>query len=195
MRITGGRAKGIRLQLPKGNLVRPAMDRMRQAVFSSLGSFVDGIGFVDLFAGSGSYGLEALSRGASRGVFVERDHHALQCLRANLAAVCKSAELDLRAFQIVSTDAFSWEPAEKLVAELVFADPPYHLIEANAAKLFARFDSILSLDRSATIVFEMPSELELEHPDWKLLKRVGGGGPGSAVACLYARKTAMSPAI
>ena len=90
MRISGGLARGIELSVPKGDAVRPATDGMRQAVFSSLGPRVAGARFVDLFAGSGAYGLEAFSRGASGGTFVEQNAKAAACLRKNIAAVCRS---------------------------------------------------------------------------------------------------------
>jgi 16S rRNA (guanine966-N2)-methyltransferase len=160
---------------------------MRQAVFSSLGPAVEGAGFVDLFAGSGSYGLEAVSRGAANGVFVENDLDALTCLRANLAAVCKSAGLEAAPFQVSGGDAFQWRPAGSGAAMLVFADPPYRLIEPNAARLFASFDALLSSDPGARVVFEMPAELKLAPEGWAPLKRLGGSGAGSAVACIYAR--------
>src|ERR1019366_4147641 len=86
MRISGGQARGIPLIVPKGDAVRPATDGMRQAAFSSLGGYVTGARFLDLFAGSGAYGLEALSRGAAGGVFVEKNARAAACLRRNLAA-------------------------------------------------------------------------------------------------------------
>ena len=90
MRITGGQARGIPLTLPKGDRVRPATDALRQAVFSSLAARVPGARFLDLFAGSGAYGLEALSRGASGGVFVEKDARTAGFIRDNITAVCKS---------------------------------------------------------------------------------------------------------
>lgn len=187
MRITGGRARGIPLRLPKGDRVRPAMDRMRQAVFSSLGPVVEGAVFVDLFAGSGSYGLEAVSRGAGGGVFVEKDRDALACLRANLAAVCKSAGCATAPFQVAGADAFQWRPDGAGAAMLVFADPPYRLVEPNAVRLFAGFDALLTREPGARVVFEMPAELELAPAGWALLKRLGGSGAGSAVACIYTR--------
>src|SRR5258708_32993696 len=76
MRISGGIARGITLATPKGDATRPATDGMRQAVFSSLGASVVGARFLDLFAGSGAYGLEALSPGAASGVFVEQSPKA-----------------------------------------------------------------------------------------------------------------------
>jgi 16S rRNA (guanine966-N2)-methyltransferase len=163
------------------------MDRMRQAVFSSLGPAVEGAVFVDLFAGSGSYGLEAVSRGAESGVFVEQDRAALACLSENLAAVCKSAGREAGRFRVFGTDVFSWRPSEGVPAALVFVDPPYRLIEGNAARLFAGFDALLSHEPGARVVFEMPAELVLAPEGWTLLKRLGGSGAGSAVACIYAR--------
>ena len=90
MRISGGLARGITLAVPKGEVTRPATDGMRQSVFSSLASAVPGARFLDLFAGSGAYGLEALSRGAVGGVFVEQNPRAVACVRKNIEAVCKS---------------------------------------------------------------------------------------------------------
>src|SRR6186713_1475308 len=90
MRISGGGARGITLAVPKGDAVRPATDGMRQSVFSSLGARVTGARFLDLFAGSGGYGLEALSRGAAGGVFVEQNARTAGFIRDNLTAVCKS---------------------------------------------------------------------------------------------------------
>src|SRR5512141_2656208 len=90
MRITGGHARGIPLVLPKGDAVRPATDALRQAVFSSLAARVPGARFLDLFAGSGAYGLEAFSRGAAGGVFVEHNARTVAFIRQNIAAVAKS---------------------------------------------------------------------------------------------------------
>src|SRR5471030_2715621 len=105
MRISGGAARGITLVAPKGDAVRPATDGLRQAVFSSLGARVAGARFLDLFAGSGAYGLEALSRGATGGVFVESNHRAVGCLRKNLSAVCKSLGRDESDLAVLELDA------------------------------------------------------------------------------------------
>ena len=90
MRISGGAARGIPLAVPKGDAVRPATDGMRQAVFSSLGARIVAARFWDLFAGSGAYGLEALSRGAAGGIFVERNPKAIACVKQNLGAISQS---------------------------------------------------------------------------------------------------------
>src|SRR6188472_1897735 len=93
--------------VPKGDAVRPATDGMRQSVFSSLGARVVDAHFLDLFAGSGAYGLEALSRGAAGGVFIEQNAKAAACVRQNIAAVCKSLGRDPQGLQVVQADARS----------------------------------------------------------------------------------------
>src|SRR5438132_7599808 len=105
MRISGGAARGIPLVVPRGDAVRPATDGMRQAVFSSLGERVVGARFLDLFAGSGAYGLEALSRGAAGGTFVEQNAKAAACIRQNITAVGKSLARELREVNVVQADA------------------------------------------------------------------------------------------
>lgn len=176
MRITGGSARGIPLVAPKGDAVRPATDAMRQAVFSSIASRVPGAWFLDLFAGSGAYGLEALSRGASGGVFVERNPKAAACVRGNMAAVCKSLRRgpeDLQVRQLDATTAAAL--AGVTVPDLVFIDPPYDMIEAAAPGLFAHLTTLLAPKPDPVIVFEMPGELDLAPEGWAAVKRLGKG--------------------
>ena len=183
MRISGGAARGITLNVPKGDAVRPATDGMRQAVFSSLGARVAGARFLDLFAGSGAYGLEAISRGAAGGVFVEKNAKAAACIRQNIAAVCKSvgrtsAELDVLQLDAAGVPAAGVSP----VPDLVFVDPPYDLIADLAPTLFARLTDALAQNPEAIVVFEYPGELELTPEGWELLKRLGKGARQPTVA-------------
>lgn len=173
MRITGGQARGIPLILPKGDAVRPATDAMRQAVFSSLAARVEGARFIDLFAGSGAYGLEALSRGAVGGVFVERDARIAGFIRQNIAAVCKSLGRTADGLQVVTADATVTLPGE--APDLVFIDPPYELIAAVVPKLFARLDELLASKADPVVVFELPGGQELAPAGWTCVKRLGRG--------------------
>lgn len=182
MRISGGVARGIMLATPKGDLTRPATDGMRQAVFSSLGASVVGARFLDLFAGSGAYGLEALSRGAAGGVFVEQNPKAAGCVRQNLAAVCKSAGRDAQDFSVLQTDARTVPLAGGAAPDLVFIDPPYEIIAAIAPALFLKLAEALAPNPGAIIVFELPGELTLAPPGWDLLKRLGKGARQPTVA-------------
>ncbi len=175
MRITGGNARGIPLIAPKGDLVRPATDALRQAVFSSLAGRVEGVHFLDLFAGTGSYGLEALSRGAAGGTFIERNPKAVACLRQNLTAVCKSLARDSADVSVFTLDATTAPLARGVVPELVFIDPPYEIISEVAALLFARLTEALATAVDPVVSFEMPGELELAPVGWQCVKRLGKG--------------------
>ena len=120
VRVVAGLARGRRLSAPPGNSVRPTTDRVREAVFNALSSLdlLDGAVVLDLFAGTGALGIEALSRGAERAIFVDNDRKALDFLRDNLAT-CGFTD---RA-TIVERDALAALPG--LEADLVLADPPY----------------------------------------------------------------------
>jgi 16S rRNA (guanine966-N2)-methyltransferase len=183
MRITGGRARGIQLAVPKGDAVRPATDGMRQAVFSSLASRIPGARFLDLFAGSGAYGLEALSRGAAGGIFVEKNAKAAACLRENIAAVCKSVGTQPDEVTLLQSDALAVPlGAGGMVPDLVFVDPPYEIIPEIAPKLFARMAEAFAGNPETLVVFELPGELELAPEGWTLLKRLGKGHRQPTVA-------------
>ena len=175
MRISGGVARGITLSVPSGDAVRPATDGMRQRVFSSLGTRVAGARFLDLFAGSGAYGLEALSRGAAGGLFVERNTKAAACVRQNIAAVCKSLGRDSRDLVVLQGDARSVPVPAGEVPDLVFIDPPYDIISEIVPALFVRLAEVLATKPDAVVVFEYPGELELAPPGWTLVRRLGKG--------------------
>src|ERR1700679_1405556 len=84
LRVISGIAGGLHLKSPKRHQLRPTQDRIRQVIFSSLADFVPGTRVLDLYAGTGSFGIEALSRGAAAATFVEQDREAVQCIRDNL---------------------------------------------------------------------------------------------------------------
>ncbi len=186
MRISGGEARGIELAVPKGDAVRPATDGMRQAVFSSLGDRVVGARFVDLFAGSGAYGLEAFSRGASGGTFVERSAKASACLRKNIAAVCRSLKRSGEELTAVEADALSLPTGIGDPPDLVFVDPPYEDIAAIAPVLFAKLAAALPGDWKGLVVFEMPGEETVAPVGWACVKRLGRGARQPSAA-LFAR--------
>ena len=129
MRIIAGQWRGRPLAAPKGDTTRPTADRTREALFSMLasrvGSFED-LAVADLFAGSGALGLEALSRGAGRCLFVEQDKPALDALRANIAKL-GATNADVRA-----TSVLSLGPATAAL-DLVMMDPPYGTGAGNVA--------------------------------------------------------------
>lgn len=120
MRIIAGQFRGRRLTTPPGNDTRPTADRVRESLFSILGP-LPGARVLDLFAGSGALGLEALSRGAATATFVERAPAALKAIRANLAALEATARVHDRDVVAFVRDASQAGGPY----DLVFLDPPY----------------------------------------------------------------------
>ena len=121
MRIIAGSLRSRRLQAPAGLATRPTSDRLRETLFNVLAPRIAGAAFLDLYAGSGAVGIEALSRGASRAVFVERAEPALKMLRANLASLGIQD-----GFKIRSTAAGTYlRSVPPGLFDLVFLDPPY----------------------------------------------------------------------
>ena len=123
-RVIGGRGKGRRLRTPRGDATRPTAVRVRQTLFDILGPRVLDARFLDLFAGSGAVGVEALSRGASRAVFVEQRREAVVAIRRNLEAL----GVDDETCRVMRGDALS--AIDDLARagdrfDLVFLDPPY----------------------------------------------------------------------
>lgn len=156
MRVISGEFGGRKLQTPAGETTRPTTDKVRQAVFNSLDSsgLLDGAVVADLFAGCGALGLEAISRGAERCTFVERDRNALVALRANIATL----QLDARA-TVVSSDVLAWVPAMRGV-DIVFADPPY---------AFDAWERLLSLIKAPVVVAEADKAVAAP-PGWEQLR-------------------------
>lgn len=121
MRICGGEARGTRLSVPKG--VRPASERVRHAVFSSLAASVPGARVLDLYCGSGAYGLEALSRGASEAVFVDKARDAQRVVKRNADAARLGDRIHIRQADVVGY--LGAEASDDGPFDLVFCDPPY----------------------------------------------------------------------
>ena len=158
MRIVAGSRKGHRIAAPKGVVTRPTGDRVREAAFSLIGP-IEGAAVLDLFAGSGAMGLEALSRGASRCVFVERDRAACRVIQANLE------KLRLTDAIVVNQDAraaLSDERARARRYDLVLADPPYDEWSEHAVALTPLLLDVL--EPEALVVVETSSRVEPELP-------------------------------
>lgn len=123
MNVIGGIYRGRRLATPQGMATRPTGSKVREAVFDILGPAVEGVVFLDLFAGSGAVGIEALSRGADTCAFAEENTKALRCLRENLEGLNPPARWRLlpfpapKALKVLRDTGFR--------AEILFADPPY----------------------------------------------------------------------
>jgi 16S rRNA (guanine966-N2)-methyltransferase len=158
VRIVAGSRKGHRIAAPKGVVTRPTGDRVREAVFSLIGP-VEGAAVLDLFAGSGAMGLEALSRGAASCVFVERDREAVRLIQANLEKLRLTGA-------IVSTRAVASALREERDRgrryHLVLVDPPYDEWDAHVTSLAELLPAVLTED--ALVVVETSERVEPELP-------------------------------
>ena len=164
MRIIAGRWRGHRLTSVKGKGVRPTTDRVREAWMSALAGRVEGTTVVDLFAGSGALGLEALSRGALHATFVERSRAAVRVLRKNVEL------LDARAVcSVVVSDVFRYlARRDGLGFDLALADPPY--AAGDAERLVAAF---VRTPFARELWLEHPSRADLPLPRGARTRRYG----------------------
>jgi 16S rRNA (guanine966-N2)-methyltransferase len=170
LRITGGTAKGRRLSSPKGAAapIRPTSDRVREALFSILGDRVAGARVLDLFAGTGSLGLEALSRGAAGAVFVDQSPQALALIRANLVHCHAAQRADLIKLDLGKPAGYAalarrLEPGTRF--GLVFLDPPYEKKLAELALTMVETTGLLA-----------PGGLAIAEERWKVVLPEAVGG-------------------
>ena len=156
MRVVAGRFRGRRLRAPAGSAIRPTSDRVREAVFQILGP-LDGLSVLDLFAGSGALGIEALSRGAAQATFVDNDARAVAAVRQNLAPLDADSV-------VVKRDALDYLGSGGGPFDLVFIDPPYDLAARFAAPLSARLPRIAAKDARLVTESDKRSPLLLSLP-------------------------------
>jgi 16S rRNA (guanine966-N2)-methyltransferase len=171
VRIVAGEHRGARIFAPKGTDTRPTSDRVREAAFNLIGS-VDDASVLDLFAGSGAMGLEALSRGAASGVFVESDREACRAIERNLE------KLGLTGATVVCRDAFQALGMSTRSYDLVLCDPPYGF--ADHERLAPYLVSALAPD--GLLVYETSAR---EEPDVKGLTPRTSRTYGSARLTLF----------
>jgi 16S rRNA (guanine966-N2)-methyltransferase len=160
MRIIAGSRKGARIFAPKGQEVRPTGDRVREAVFNLVGP-VDDLEVLDLFAGSGAMGLEALSRGARRATFVENDRAAAETIVRNLD------KLRLEGARVLREDAgrkLAADAARGRQYDLVLIDPPYRMLSRFLPMLAAHLPAVVAPAGLAVVESEAREEPDLPLP-------------------------------
>lgn len=168
MRIIAGSARGRRLRAPDTLGTRPATDRVREAVFSSIGSWVENADVADLYAGSGSFGLEALSRGADSAVFVENGRKALQALRANIDSTGLGGEvIDAPVERFLETCSARFH--------LVFMDPPWDQPTGEMEGQMQALDRLLLPDAEVVVSRRHSDPVPIHPETWRVAaeKRYG----------------------
>jgi len=171
MRVIAGRLGGRRLKAPRGRRTRPTSDRVREAVFALLGD-LDAARVLDLFAGAGGLGIEALSRGAARAVFIEQAGAAVAALRENLDALALGPpEVEVRHAEALAALQSARRRSEKY--DLVFIDPPYDRAQGLERRLAELLPPLLGpgarvvveSDRRAPLRLALPLQRERVYGD------------------------------
>lgn len=170
MRITGGTFGGRLLKAPKAGPTRPTQDRVREALFSMLMEAVPGARFLDLYAGTGAVGLEALSRGAADVLWVEGDRATARLAAENVAAVA-GAEMARR---VVLSDVARWLRAAPAAPpyDIVFADPPYELArDGGLADIAATLAARGLVAPGGLFIAEVPEDATVQPGDgWTVIR-------------------------
>ena len=158
IRITGGEHRSRLLETPNTNLTKPTMDKVRAAVFNALGDFVKHAKVLDLFAGSGSYGFEALSRGADSVTFVDSSLDAVKCIKKN-ATTLKEENVE-----IINEDVLRFLEQNVQEFSIIFVDPPYKL------EVYEEVVNKAKLDVNGIMVLESERELNIDESKFKSVR-------------------------
>lgn len=161
MRVITGTARGMTLRTLEGNDVRPTTDKVKEAVFSAFQFEIEGRRILDLFAGSGQLGIEALSRGAESAVFVDADKNAVKIVKENLT----KTKLDGKA-TVVQTDSIAFLSMTDRVFDIAFLDPPYE--RGFLQKALAKMENLIS--DGGAVICEHPFREELDDSYGSLVK-------------------------
>lgn len=169
MRIITGSAKGTRLKAPRGLDTRPTTDRVKESIFNILGNAVDQAVVLDLYAGTGGLGLEALSRGATRAVFVDQSLASIAVIKDNIECTRMTAKAEIIKGDVVKTLERLTE--KQALFDIVFCDPPYN--KGYVTKVLQKLDSGTLLNQQSILIIEHSRHETLNDIPWKklILKR------------------------
>lgn len=165
MRVVSGVCKGRPLKSVPGNTTRPTTDKVKEALFNMIGPYFNGGTGLDLFAGSGGLGLEALSRGLDKVIFVDREPKAIQTIHENIQA-CKLTE-KTEVYRNDAQRALKALVKRKIGFDYIFLDPPYK--KQQLVHLMEKIDEEQLLNEGGIIVCEHSHDVELPHTAGKLI--------------------------
>ncbi len=193
MRISGGKARGIPLRVTKSGLLRPATEANRERLFSSLHHRIQESKVLDLFAGSGAYGLEALSRGAKSVHFVENNRKIYKDLKYNFEQVQKSASLDTTAATFTSWDAIDFLKKKQDLYDFIFLDPPYPDFPKIGETIFELLRTNGFVHANSWLIHEGPMEAKSDFNQWEKIKVLGKEKKGSPSFRLFSPLLSPNP--
>ncbi|MDO4464088.1 MAG: 16S rRNA (guanine(966)-N(2))-methyltransferase RsmD [Bacillota bacterium] len=172
MRVIAGRARSLKLKTPEGTDTRPTTDRIKETLFNMIQAEIPGCIFVDLFAGSGGIGIEALSRGASHAYFVENGREAITCIQENIAFTKFTESATLLKQDVFSALSMIHEKE----VDIVFMDPPYHagyereLFQLLAMQPYITESTLMIIEAKLDQSFDFITELGFKVKKEKLYK-------------------------
>lgn len=172
MRVVAGEARGRPIVAPDGNRTRPTSDRVRESIFNMLFSLgaIEEVEVLDLYAGCGALGIEALSRGASHCTFIEQDRRAVACIKDNLEALGYSDRST-----VIQADVMEWVDRDDTRFDVVLADPPY--ADDSWEELMDELDTRWLVAEAGEVVGE--------HPNWDVVREKTYG---TTVVTVFARQ-------
>ena len=185
MRISGGIARGIPLRVTKSKSLRPATEANRERLFSSIANQIQHKKVLDLFAGTGSYGLEALSRGAKNAHFIEQNKRVFNDLRHNFEQVKKSSGLDEFAGRFTNRDVLGFLKQKEKNYDIVFLDPPYEDFAKLGEKVLNLLISNGFVHHGSVLIHEAPTQEISNFVKWKLKKVLGKEKKGAPNYRIY----------
>lgn len=170
MRVIAGKARRLQLKTPEGFETRPTTDKTKETLFNILNPYLADADFLDLFAGSGAIGIEALSRGAKYAAFVEDNKAALDCIKANLRTT--RLEHDAEVFPNTVLDTIRILEIKGKVFDVVFMDPPYNQRLEKEALLALQQSTIIYCDTIIVIEASLKTNFDyLEETKFRIFKK------------------------
>lgn len=194
MHIIGGTLKNHAIISPKGTTTRPTSGRLRETLFNICQGYIEEARFLDLFAGSGAMGLEALSRGAAQSTFVDSDRHSIRCIQENL----KTMGLDAKGKAIMG-NVFAW--LERLGREatpytIIYADPPYDATMNDGSgavsfsqRLLIMVDKLPLLEKGGMLFIEDSTNFKPDQQELSTLEPVSARRAGRSTLLQFRRLT------
>jgi 16S rRNA (guanine966-N2)-methyltransferase len=159
MRVIAGSARRLRLVTPDGNDTRPTQDRIKETLFNIIQNQVPGSVFVDLFAGSGGIGIEALSRGAKKAYFIENSGAAMKCIQTNL----KTTLFEEQATVLKQDVVLGLRNIREEEADIIFMDPPYH--DGQYERVLSQLSQMDYVTENTMIIVESALDLDFSFAD------------------------------
>lgn len=170
MRVIAGKARKLQLKTPVGLVTKPTSDKTKESLFHTLNPYLTNSDFLDFFSGSGSIGIEALSRGAKYAAFVENNQDAIDCIKSNLAYTKLEDQGEI--YPLIPLDAIRALELRGKVFDVIFIDPPYNRLYEKEILLALQYSSIIYCDTIIVVEASLQTKFDyLERTKFRIYKK------------------------